>query len=145
MNSYRFVVLLAALAFLGAVRPAGCAAFDGWNYDLLGVRGFGYSGSLYGLGRIPTPPYFALHPPVYYGDRYYRSYGDSPFARHPARCASAQALPQVIVNPFVQQVVNTEQAAAHAGPSAPEMIINPFYVPDAAEPEAGEGDAAENG
>lgn len=33
--------------------------------------------------NVPTPPYFALHPPVYYGQRYYRPYGASPFASWP--------------------------------------------------------------
>ncbi|MCY2974429.1 MAG: hypothetical protein NTW52_07140 [Planctomycetota bacterium] len=30
--------------------------------------------------RLPTPPYFSIFPPVYYGRRYERPYGDSPFA-----------------------------------------------------------------
>jgi len=33
--------------------------------------------------RLPTPPYFAIHPPVYYGQRYARPYGESPYASWP--------------------------------------------------------------
>ncbi|TWT93892.1 hypothetical protein [Stieleria varia] len=33
--------------------------------------------------NTPTPPYFALNPPVYYGARYARPYGMSPFASPP--------------------------------------------------------------
>ncbi len=105
-------------------------------------RRFGSSGSLYGLGYIPVPPYYALHPPVYYGERYYRSYGESPFARvdHSSRPRRIQA--QVIINPFV---VQPAAAPAASEPTAgrgqrqrpdqvtvgPQMIINPYYVPEA--------------
>jgi len=44
----------------------GSPFFGGYNY--------GYS------NRLPTPPYFSIFPPVYYGRRYERPYGDSPFA-----------------------------------------------------------------
>ena len=33
--------------------------------------------------RLPAPPYFAVHPPVYYGQRYARPYGESPYASWP--------------------------------------------------------------
>ena len=44
----------------------GSPFFSGYNH--------GYS------NRLPTPPYFSIFPPVYYGRRYERPYGDSPFA-----------------------------------------------------------------
>lgn len=34
-------------------------------------------------GAVQTPPYFATHPPVYYGTRYSRPYGISPYAAPP--------------------------------------------------------------
>ena len=40
--------------------------FDGGIHPGVPYFGFGYSGSLYGLGYVPVPPYYALHPPVYY-------------------------------------------------------------------------------
>ena len=49
-------------------------------YQPYGVR---YSTS------VRTPPYFALNPPVYYGSRYARPYGDSPFASPPLLTAPA--------------------------------------------------------
>jgi hypothetical protein len=122
--------------------PAVTRACDGyWSGSWLNAPAFGSSGSLYGLGYIAVPPYYALHPPVYYGERYYRSYGESPFARvdHSSRPQRIQA--QVIMNPFVEQA-----AAAPAAPDpqaveakektdqvtvGPQMIINPFYVPEA--------------
>jgi hypothetical protein len=110
--------------------------------------GLGY-GYLYGYGAIntpaissfvPAPPYFALHPPVYYGKRYTRPYGDSPFASWPQlqaaqgyrpRPAAAHA-PQVHLqapvcplqgaysSPVVQQVRSAE----------PLVIENPYYKAD---------------
>jgi hypothetical protein len=55
---------------------------------------FAYSASPFGLGiyqpygirystSVRTPPYFAVNPPVYYGQRHYRPYGASPFASLP--------------------------------------------------------------
>ena len=51
-----------------------------------GTEGFpypgwlGFYGSPYSLGQIPVPPYFSLHPPVYYSQPVARSYGYSPYA-----------------------------------------------------------------
>ena len=38
---------------------------------------------LYSVGAIPTPPYFALHPPVYYSTPVPRAYGYGPWAYPP--------------------------------------------------------------
>ena len=132
------LVVLAALCVMPAVTRAcdGCSS-GSW----LSAPGFGSSGSLYGLGQIPVPPYYALHPPVYYGERYYRSYGESPFARvdHSSRPRRIEA--QVIINPFVVQPAAAPAASEPKAVEAkektgqvtvgPQMIINPFYVPEA--------------
>lgn len=71
---------------------------------------------LYGYGGIgqtrlrsygPPPPYFALHPPVYYGQRFTRPYGVSPFATWP----QVQAGPNYSASPHVNRV---------------QTIINPY-------------------
>lgn len=54
----------------------------------VGYPNLGYFGSYqpYGIQNrtsVATPPYFALHPPVYYGNRHTRPYGISPFASLP--------------------------------------------------------------
>lgn len=79
--------------------------------------GFAYSGFPFGFGiyqpygirystSVRTPPYFAVNPPVYYGQRHYRPYGASPFASLPlveagagyrTRPASHGALPSLSV------------------------------------------------
>lgn len=57
-----------------------------------GVFPFGFYqpyGVSYG-NSIRTPPYFATNPPVYYGARYTRPYGLSPFAAPPQLTSPAE-------------------------------------------------------
>jgi hypothetical protein len=44
--------------------------------------------------RLPAPPYFAVFPPVYYGERYARPYGESPFASWPLLTAGSDYQPR---------------------------------------------------
>ncbi len=59
----------------------------------------------YATGRIPTPPYFALHPPVYYSAPVPRTYGYSPFA-YPGSVPTPEIVeptgPATIVNPYAK-------------------------------------------
>lgn len=119
-------------------------AFDGCcGGPFLGGQGtaYGVSGNLYGLGIVPAPPYFALHPPVYYGERYFRSYGESPFARPDYSSRPRRIEAQVIINPFAIPAMMPSKAEPPKAPavepqsvekvtSAPQMIVNPFYQPE---------------
>ncbi len=87
-------------------------------------------------GNVPTPPYFALHPPVYYGERVRRSYGDSPYAypaQRPRATASAATgrptppKPKLIVNPYY--VPATGEAAGSSVPANGQLILNPYCQP----------------
>ncbi len=93
----------------------------------------------------PGAPYFAVHPPVYYGRQVQMVYGDSPFVRLPRTEVPANAVRprreapesavagQWITNPFCPP--NRTSAAPRApesGPSSatvPGMIENPFFRP----------------
>jgi hypothetical protein len=109
--------------------------------------GYGYSGSLYGLGYVPVPPYFALHPPVQYSRPVAHAYGGSPFAARPAERVLVEPAPERwITNPFVSTA--TSAAASTASPQ-PRMIVNPYYKkpaeplpapPPASEPAPKEGE-----
>lgn len=100
-------------------------------------RGYGVSGSLYGLGRVPVPPYFSLHPPVYYSVPVPRTYGYSPYA-YPAEMVTpdVRPAPQEVLNPFVPQPA--EGAEKKAKPEAkktsgkvaamPQFIANPYVT-----------------
>jgi hypothetical protein len=49
--------------------------------------------------RLPAPPYFAVYPPVYYGARYARPYGESPFASWPLLTAGDDYRPRPAQTP----------------------------------------------
>jgi hypothetical protein len=94
-----------------AYLPSDCGA---WNYGYgRGIAGYGgYAYLAPRISFVPTPPYFALHPPVYYSAQIYRRpYGWSPYAFNGQTMPSeavvvshaARAEPQLIVNPFVAQ------------------------------------------
>lgn len=96
-----------------------CGTPNGYGY------GYGYQ---YGVGPnyVPTPTYFAIHPPVYYSHVINRrSYGTSPFAypgtySEPAAAAASASVPapepKWIINPFVKQAAGE---AAEPGEATP--------------------------
>jgi len=126
--------LLVALTIVCAVPSA--QAQDPWGFQ------FGYTLGIQNSfrNRLPTPPYFAIHPPVYYGTRYQRPYGDSPFAAFPQLRSGPDyfAVPKEV--PFrTRAIVNhhTDQVVPHHPVSEPVaetkaqtgrtvVIVNPF-------------------
>ena len=64
----------------------------------------GYQNSF--RNRVPTPPYFSVHPPVYYGKRYARPYGESPFASWPLLQANPSYMPVPASNYSAVSIVN---------------------------------------
>ena len=120
-------LIVGLLLTIGMAIPAQAQfPFSPW-----GGAAWGFGGS-YGSFRnnVPVPPYFAIHPPVYYGKRYQRPYGDSPYASMPTLQANpaymptprAETRPQM-VNPYYDGVVVAEEIA----PARPATIKNPFY------------------
>lgn len=120
--------------------------------------GFGYGGfgGYYNYGiqpYVPAPPYFALHPPVYYGARYTRPYGDSPFAAPSQLQPSASYAPTrhverslTVNNPYVVMPMapagmpTPVPAPAQPAPvntTAPSPVVvkplvidNPYFQPE---------------
>lgn len=95
---------------------------------------------------LPTPPYFATNPPVYYGARYARPYGLSPFASPPLANAPnsyrGRPLPSFYQpsrpvggccqNPYLTDATplkEEDQIAFSAAPAKGPMRNNPF-VPE---------------
>lgn len=101
--------------FLALLTPAVALAGDCGNLALAAFYGFGgpWNNRPVVVNNF-TPPYFSLHPPVYYGNRFYRPYGESPFA----------SWPQLQPNPAYSPQVSSAIARAEA------TIRNPHYVPD---------------
>jgi len=68
------------------------------------------------LGYLPMPPYFAMHPPVYYSHNVAVPYGMSPYpisSYSPSVSYVAERPtpePQVVVNPYVNQDVASDEA-----------------------------------
>ena len=116
-----FVLLAGTLEFANACEGRCCCGH--------GFSGFGVSGNLYGLGKIPVPPYFALHPPVYYSGVVARPYGASPFAAAGGRIETIKSKPTTITNPFVAP---TSLKKMDRSPQRdrvtqlPKLIRNPF-------------------
>lgn len=84
---------------------------------------------LYAVGTIPVPPYFALHPPVYYEMPIPRTYGYSPWAYPPYITTPeiVEPTPEIIQNKFVPQPSKKAPEKAKMA-SAPLMIQNPYVV-----------------
>jgi hypothetical protein len=85
--------------------------------------------SLYAVGAIPLPPYFALHPPVYYEMPVPRPYGYSPWAYPPYMTTPeiVEPVPEVIQNEFVPQPTKQGSDKPKMA-SAPLRIRNPFVI-----------------
>ena len=132
---------LAAAICLGTSQPADASqpiAMGGYGFAAPFVVGYGASPA--------TVPYFAAHPPVYYGSRQYRSYGTSPFAVPPGWPAvtsylSARASTgHRVANPFVcrsgcSPLASTSETKEEKGEAStkPQMglvQVNPFTVDD---------------
>lgn len=91
----------------------------------VGYPNLGYFGSYqpYGIQsrtRVATPPYFALHPPVYYGNRHVRPYGLSPFA----------SLPQVAAPGSYQGRIDSDFVTpTHSNPYCESVTAGASTVP----------------
>ena len=106
--------LLAAAAFavLLIAQPEEAQAQYLGSNNCCGGLSHGILSSPYALSRVPDPPYFAIHPPVYYSHAVPRTYGYSPYA-YPGSVRTPE--------------VKVEAPAA-------KMVKNPYATPAAAKP-----------
>lgn len=100
---------------------------------------FGYGGAWQNRPMVVnnfTPPYFALHPPVYYGQRFYRPYGDSPYASWPQlqpnpaytprpQAANGMAVGTVIDNPYCPPFGHANQSGHFDSTVVPQPQLAP--------------------
>lgn len=130
-----FVLAALAIAFL-AVIPAHAGGFGCGSYVWSSPYPADLTG-LYCVGAIPLPPYFALHPPVYYEMPIPRTYGYGPWAYPPYMTTPeiVAPTPEIIQNKFVPQPVKQEPENPKMA-SAPKMIRNPYvtWAGESAEP-----------
>lgn len=108
-----------------------------YGFQLGYTLGNGYSFR----NRLPTPPYFSVYPPVYYGRRFERPYGDSPYAAFPQLQAAPNYYPvpvetahrsHTVVNPHagshgpVQMRAAENAAGEPVAVGQPRVIVNPY-------------------
>ncbi|MEM7473822.1 MAG: hypothetical protein AAF483_02455 [Planctomycetota bacterium] len=116
-------IILAALLLLAVSAPA--KAHDG-----LGGLGlaylFGYNASSAGSTSYNhNVPYFALHPPVYYGQRYARPFGVSPYASWPQLSANPGYAPVMIDDDRLPRPLVIEIPQGGSAPKSSEMVKKP--------------------
>ena len=130
MNVLRYVLPAAAVLAIGlSVQSASADGFGVGNCSFGNFNAYGASGTLYGSGYLHVPPYYAIHPPVYYSHHYYRPYGWSPFAQSSWQGAAVlrpEPRPEVIINPHVREVEEARPApaAARASPTGPTHVFS---------------------
>jgi hypothetical protein len=146
-------ICLASLVLFSFVFAAPTAnAFDPYGYQF--GYSMGYQNSF--RNRLPTPPYFSIYSPVYYGKRFERPYGDSPYASFSQLRSSHDYHPVPKEVPFrTRSIVNSfvePNSHEHHGPSVKKngassigepvaeattrvgkqvVIINPYAQPQA--------------
>jgi len=114
MKPMFFSLCLVALGGFFGASSASAQGFGGQGN--LGFLPFGFYqpyGAHYGTS-LRTPPYFATNPPVYYGTRYARPYGLSPFAAPPMLSAPADYTGREAAN-FVRPPVNNPYMSESCG------------------------------
>ena len=100
----------------------GCYGATGFAYPGF----FGYASNPYSLGQIPTPPYFSLHPPVYYSYPIPRTYGYSPYAYPGTKETPELVMPEVVSNPHATQGSEIDGTSNQAKVAQAQLIHNPF-------------------
>ncbi len=123
MNRLRAVPLLVAVCWLAPLESQQAQAqWGGWG------NGFGF-GSPYNWAVSERPPYFAIHPPVYYRHPVAHNYGYSPYARPAMLWSQADNSSRSVV--IYNHYVSGNAPAAAEKPIEPLMITNPHFKPDA--------------
>jgi hypothetical protein len=128
MMTIRLFLGLAAVCTLGSLlSPSASAQVGPWGVWAPWYC-YPYGAYATSYGTIPTPPYFAIHPPVYYGPRIRMAYGHSPIARPPLTVVglgSQENTPEAplqsgltIWNPYVTEAPGASSSAPAA--SKPE-------------------------
>ena len=115
------LILQAATCFMVMVSVSFARAQAPSEGYALGV-GWSYAGGQTAAVRVSQQriPYFALNPPVYYGERIARPYGYSPFAVPPALLpAEFRPIPKAdfkeISNPFFEEKPSPEPRTESRG------------------------------
>jgi len=119
-------ILLVAVAFVALFAATSSTAHAQGPLQIHCQPHYGFSPSAYSSNRIPTPPYFAVHPPVYYSHPVRRTYGYSPFA-YPGTVLTPegdQSQPETIINPHVKPKLKADETGRKT--AAAGVVVNPY-------------------
>ncbi|MDA0660519.1 MAG: hypothetical protein O2931_12770 [Planctomycetota bacterium] len=132
------VAMLVAISTLSTTASAQSGGFDGCYGNFMGggfpgIAGYGANLLPYSLGHVPVPPYFAIHPPVYYSAPVPRTYGYSPYA-YPGSFRTPEIevpTPAMIENPHVkpsvrEKPVNLTASVDSTATDSSQVILNPY-------------------
>lgn len=94
---------------------------------------------MYRNGYIPIPPYFALHPPVYYSAPVGRTYGYSPFPYSgnvptPEVIVESTVKSKIIENPHAAPMKQASEPVDQPAEDSvaevpPQVVRNPYFEP----------------
>lgn len=135
-----FVGLVAVCALCSVLSSSATAQIGPWGVWAPWYC-YPYASYTPSYGTIPPPPYFAIHPPVYYGPRIRMAYGHSPIARPPLTVVGLGRQEETPEAPLQSGVTILNQYMADAGgasgrssaPVKPQVVANPYCSPNAAE------------
>lgn len=135
MKAIRAFVGLAVMCALGGALSSSARAQIGLWGTWAPWYAYPFAPYTTSYRSIPSPPYFAVHPPVYYGPRIRMAYGHSPIARPPLTVVDVgeqEETPQwprpaglTIFNPYVADAA----AESDRGTTVvqPQAVENPHY------------------
>ncbi|TWU41537.1 hypothetical protein Q31b_29860 [Novipirellula aureliae] len=120
MNKLAIALVIAVASIFSASNTAS-AQYPAGLFPGIGYPGF-YGGFGAGFGSgYRTPPYFSVHPPVYYGARYARPYGISPFPALP-QVSAPQGYKARLESEFIQPGSPTQRRSSNPCVSYSETL-----------------------
>ena len=131
LSALAAAAIFSVFSFAG-VEAQGQSPFigNGYGYKSNCLEGNYYG--LYALDKLFVPPYFAMHPPVYYSAPVARPYGYTPYALPPGMLPAemlAGPQPEEIINPYVEEEeveATTSTTQGKVAEALPQWIMNPF-------------------
>ncbi|MEM9586378.1 MAG: hypothetical protein AAGA03_03780 [Planctomycetota bacterium] len=133
----KLLIVAAGLFLFASAAPEASA--NGPGPFGFGFQPYGFYqpyGAQYG-SSLRTPPYFATNPPVYYGGRYARPYGVSPFAAPPMVSVSSSYRARLYSDAQrAPKVISQNPCISHSCVVPPKPLVklgavqsNPFANP----------------
>ena len=118
---------LLTIAFATLLLGNACSSVQAFDPNFGFLYGYSLGQAYQFRNRLPTPPYFSVYPPVYYGERYARPYGESPFASWPLLSAGDDYRPRPTRTPvhYSNPYVECREPGCSPTPTSPSVVTTP--------------------